>query len=589
MLKKIDHFLDTNPLFAPLVIIIAVFVVYMFSISNAFVLDDISQIAGNTNVISFNIPKLFLGSTFGVTGTSNAEGVYYKPLMTSAYAVIFKVFGGGSAPFHLFQILLHIIDTILVFYIFKRFFSSKLSLFLALIFGIHPFNSESVLYISALQEPLFFFFGGLGFLFATKKSLHRNDYFFSALFMFLSILSKETGILFLLAALFYRLVLIKDKSNFFGLLESYAPVAVIYALLRFSAVGILPTSSDAPYPIMRLTFFQRLLNIPAEFFYYIRNFFFPYDFAVAQHWTITHITLKDFYLPLFVGIFFLFIIVGIFQYLFRAKKTLLLGFTFFTAWFLVGMLAHMNLVPLDATAADRWFYFPVVGLLGMVGMALSSVKIRHNELFNNIFMVIAITILIVFGVRTIIRSFDWRTGLTLDTRDINYSKNSFPLENNYGYELINAGRYDEAEVHLQKSVNLGPWWWLNWNNLGVVERHKGYTQNPKYYAQAEQDFLRAVNNTRTFYLPYENLAELLFNYDTPQKTQHFIVDVSKKKPLSGRLWFFLALTQLKLKDRPGALQAANQARAMLPDDPQVQALYNAIVNNKTIELQKPVY
>lgn len=585
MLRRIDSFLDFNFLVAPLVIIILVFAVYVFSVPNAFVLDDVSQVGGNANIISFNIPKLFLGSTFGVAGTTKAEGVYYKPLMTTSYAIIFKVFGGSSAPFHLFQIILHIINTILVFYIFKKFFTSKLSLFLALIFGIHPFNSESVLYISALQEPLFFVFGALGFLFATKKRLTKTDYMLTASFMFLALLSKEAGILFIIAAIFYRLTFMREKSTLIGVLESYVPVFILYFLLRFSAVGIMPTSTDNPYPIMRLTPFQRLLNVPAETFYYLRNFFFPYDFAVGQHWTISAITPLSFYLPLGACLLFLFIIAASLTYLYKEKSHLFLSLGFFAAWFIVGMVLHLNIIPLDATVADRWFYFPIVGLLGMIGVMITKFKFEKTVLFS----VAAAVIILLLAGRTIYRDFEWRSGLILALHDIKFSQDSFPLENNLGFELINVGRYNEAEAHIKRSTELGPWWWLNWNNLGVVYRHKGYTQNPKYYKDAEQAFLRAVNNTNTFYLPYENLAELLFNYDSPQTSQKFIIDTSKRMPLSGRLWFYLSLTQLKLKDTKGALQAANQAKAALPYDPQISALYSAIVNNKTIEIQRPAY
>ncbi|MFI5265288.1 MAG: glycosyltransferase family 39 protein [Candidatus Levyibacteriota bacterium] len=583
MLKKLETRLEANRLLAPLLIAVCVFAVYVCSIPNNFVLDDPSQVL-NVQVAGFDIPRIFGGSSFGVQGTSTPAGQYYKPLMTTTYALIYKVFGANPAPFHLFQILLAMANAILVFYLLKKFLHPTLALLLALLFGVHPFNSEAVLYVSDLQDMLFFFFGMLGLLFATKHVLSKKDIALSVFFMLLSLLSKETGLLFILMAVAYRLIFFRTKGNSNTLFVALGVLLAFFIPLRFGAVG-LPTTVDKPYPIMRLDLLGRLFNVPAEMFYYIRNFFFPYDFAIAQHWVIKGVTLTTFYLPLTIDVLVILILSLFALFLHRIKSTLLPIYIFFLLWFLLGMAAHLNIYPLDVTVADRWFYMPGVGLIAMLGIMAATYKLDRKQGFFLLFCII----LFILGVRTLVRTFDWRTGLTLATRDVQFANQSFPLENNLAFELINVGRYDEALVHAQKSVEEGPWWWLNWNNLGVIYRHKGFTQDPKYYKNAEDAFRKAVANGGTFYLPYENLAELLTNYDTPQNAQAFIVASSQKITLSGRMFFDLAIVQLELKDTKGALQAANQARLMLPNDPQVQALYQAIKAGKTITIRKPAY
>ncbi len=77
------------------------FLVYANILPNQFVLDDPSQITGNPAVQSIkNIPSLFLGSSFG--GGKNLAGLYYKPIMTTAYTILYTLFGPHPFFFHLF-------------------------------------------------------------------------------------------------------------------------------------------------------------------------------------------------------------------------------------------------------------------------------------------------------------------------------------------------------------------------------------------------------------------------------------------------------------------------------------------------------
>lgn len=582
--------------FIPLV----VFLLYANALGNGFVLDDPSQVLSNRAVQNFDVSAIFFGSTFGV-GAKNV-GVYYKPVMAVSYAAIDRFFGGGAWAFHLVQILLHAVNSIIVFYIFRQFFKKGLALFLALVFAVHPLNSESVLYISALQEPLFFIFGSLALLISIKYRVVSIKYY--ALFGLLiagSLLSKETGVLFLAIITVYRLIFCFEKGQrkqTYVLLFLCLAVFAVYLGLRQVAVG-LPVGGDRPYPVMRLTLMERFVNVPEEVFYYLRNFFVPRDFAVAQHWVVTKIDWRYFWKPLIIDLgvigFFTAILISnfklqIYNFKFRARSHESWAYGFFFVWFVMGMLPHLNIFPLDVTTADRWFYFPMVGLLGMIGMLVDQLPVaRDQRLGRKLLGLLALLVLLVLSTRTFVRTFDWRNGLTLATRDIKYSRDSFPLENNFAFELMSVGRWDEALVHAKKSTELGPWWWLNWNNLGVIYRHKGSAEDAKYFADAEGYFRKATEDNNTFYMPYENLAELLVNYDTPEKASQFIIESSKKMDLSGRLWFYLAIAQSLQNDSKGALQAAERAKIASPEDQQIQMLYQGLTENKKIIFQKPVY
>ena len=698
-----DKFASKYFFLIPLLVVL----VYANSLGNGFVLDDPSQVANNAAVTSFNLPGIFFGSSFGVGG--GTEGIYYKPMMSSSYAVLYHLFGSGAWSFHLLQVLLQAANGIIVFYIFRKFFKSGLAFWLALVFVLHPFNSEAVLYISNLQDVLFFFFGGLAFLVASWKQEQgrsltkvgsssrsvlavepaRTDLFFlrallCGILVLFSMLSKETGIVFIPVIVLYTVFFNfgkKQRWEAYWLFVALGTAFGFYFLLRFAAVG-LPVGLDHPYPIMRLTLGERLVNIPAIGFYYVRNFFAPHDFAVAQHWVVKAVNWNSFWLPLLVDAVFVGVIGGIGVVVWRVRNnaeskkrsvlaesartdlkqgfsgwrsaelrgklskgrskdwdrpclglekvgplrgndlgegpTLFYVYLFFLGWFVCGMLLHLNIFPLDVTVADRWFYFPSVGLLGIIGVfAMSfgkrSVLYAGRTLAKDrpclglnkgrsftwedpwlrtdlVLITAAAFLVLVLSARTFVRVFDWRDGITLATREVKYSKSSFPLENNLAYELINAGRYQEALVHAKRSTALGPWWWLNWNNLGVIYRHLGYVQkDPKLIEMAIVSFGKGADNTDVFLLPYENRAEMLLNYRSPKETIDYIVGSSKKVGTGGRLLFLLALALSQTEDTKGAIDVAYKAYQALPGDPRAEALYQGLVAGKKVQIEPTAY
>ncbi len=557
-------------------------IIYFPSLNNKFVLDDPSQIINNPAVHSIsNIPKLFLGSTFA--GGGGLEGVYYKPVMTTFYTVIYSLFGANPLPFHLIQIILHTLNAFLVFLFLKHFFKLSLSLFLSLIFLVHPINTEAVVYISNLQDTLFFFFGMLALLQLSKDKLRFKNYLLYTLFALLSLLSKETGTLFVLISMVFAATRFKKPVGFIML---NVCLITFYGLVRYAAVGI-PNSSDTPFPIMRLPFWERVLNIPSIIFHYLKTYFYPKDLAVGQMWVIKGINFKDFYLPLVANFLVLsgLILLGL-----RLKNSpQFKTFLFFTTWFILGLGLHLQIIPLDATIADRWMYFPGVGILGIIGIIFSVIASPRGawqsqiRLLRRGLLAMTIIILILLSIRSYTRTLDWKDGLTLALHDTKTNTDSFVMENNLGFEYIEVGNYEEALPHIEKSTFLAPYWWLNWNNLGVIYRHFGDTQ------KAEQAFKKSAENTNNFYLPYQNLAELYLHFKDPRDAETFIAQTSEKLTLNDSLWFLFSITEYKLGNLENALKAAQQAQFLNPNNQTYAQLVTALQNNQKILIQKPEF
>ena len=280
-------------------------ITYAKSLSNGFVGDDLSQILNNNAIRSLgNIPKFFTAGTFYNPVTQKLEGLYYKPLLTTYFSLIYSVASSHAFFYHLVQILLHVTNSILVYLLGLKFFNKRLSILLGLIFLVHPINSEAVLYISSAQEPLFLFFGMFAFLLTIKGKPEGRNFFLVILFLFISVLFKETGLLFSISILVY--VYFFKKKYFLKFFLSIYVIFIIYLIMRASAVPIFKYNIGFS-PISTLGLGRRLINIPFILFSYIKAFLFPVDLASNQTWVVKFISYDKFYRPLLIDILFFWI------------------------------------------------------------------------------------------------------------------------------------------------------------------------------------------------------------------------------------------------------------------------------------------
>ena len=488
MIKKITEFLVK---YFPLIILGLGLVIYLNSFFNGFVWDDEEQVVNNLAIQSLsNIPYLFSQSTFNTGGAAGMGGMYYKPIMPLLFTLIHQFSGLNAWGYHFVQVLIHIGNSYLIYLIFCRFSKKNvLAALLSLIFLVHPGNSETVLYVSGLQDILFMFFGLLGFsVVLTKKSLSNKNWGVIFALLLLSILSKETGILFwLLFSVYFYFYRKTELSTF---LRYLSLLFGLYLVLRLGLAGV-GLNENKLSPIMLSDFATRLQTLPKIIFYYLRLIFFPYNLAISQHWVVRQITWTEFYLPLTISALFF---IGLLTLCLKYKRRSL---WFFSILLIIGLGLHSQLIPLDMTVSERWLYFPLFGMLGIVLILFENSKIKQTTLVG-----ILLFVILLLSVRTLVRIPDWRSGLSLYVKDEPLAKGNFDFENNLGVYLHRDGKHKQALPHYVRSTEIAPHWWTNWNNLGV-----SYQMNNKP-KKAEQAFLKAIKNG-DYYLAYENYANLL--------------------------------------------------------------------------------
>lgn len=573
-----------------LILAVLGFLVFGQSLFQGFIADDQGQIVQNLYIRSLtNIPLFFQGSTFNSGG--NLIGIYYKPILLSAFTLIGSIYGPNPFVFHLVEIIFHILNAFLVFLIFRRVIGKGVAILGSLIFLVHPLNVEPVVYVSTLQDVLLMFFGLLSLFFISKidgtkeitiklgKSaeiiLPKTPTLLVLGFVTLlcSMLSKETGILFVPIILLF--VILFNKKYIASYLGVGGLASLIYLILRFG-VAHMSLNKSSIVPIMDAPLSDRVINIPAIAYYYLKNFFYPKTIIFDQSWVISQVGFKDFYYPLIFDAFVLLIVVGVSVWIWFRNKALIKPYLFFLAWFIVSLSLHLQIYPLDATVADRWFYLPMIGLIGLVSVVFLTL-IKEKPKTNLLVLGVLVLIITAFSIRSFVRVGDWSTGINLISHDLTLTPYPDTLQEGfYGYELMIANRFSDAIPHLQKTVQIYPKSQTAWNNLGNAYLRIGKVDEAKSAYQKSID----IGN---FSLAYENMAELKTHYENPKSAIDFIDNALILYKYDSRLYYYLTLAKYMAGDRNGALSAA-QMNLELSGTQEAFTIYSALKNGQKLQI-----
>src|SRR5258706_1032548 len=369
-----------------LLLLIAIgFLIFAKTLFNGFVLDDIHLIVNSPTIHSLNsIPTLFTQSFRYHNQPSGIFNFYYKPFMFVSFTLLYSIDHGNPFPFHLFQLTIYILNSLLLFTFFSKFWNKKLSFFLSLLFLLQPANIEVVSYSSSLQDTLFFFFGLSSLLISSNKKLNTLlSAFITSILLLFSLLSKETGVLFVFMIPCFMYIFAKAKWRYY--IFSSIVAMGIYLLLRINTLAH-PYTQLLDHHVQHFTLLERLMASFAIFGFSIQELILP-QFKFQEF-------LKTGIIPQIQVLAFaleslIFICILVFCAIWVKKSTKEFRiFIFFSIWLFIGIIFHSQLFfSLDVFIALRWLYFPLVGMLGILGtlfVTSSSKHLRYPKIIKSI-------------------------------------------------------------------------------------------------------------------------------------------------------------------------------------------------------------
>jgi tetratricopeptide (TPR) repeat protein len=489
--------------------------------------------------------------------------------------LLHATFGANVFFFHSTQVALHITNTILIFLLFRKFLAAKLSFFLALLFLIHPINTEAVSYISAVSDPLFVLLGLGAFHVMLKDKLSWFQLFLACVLILLSLLTKEAGFLLLPLIVLYRLLFRRGeyvKTGLFILIPT-----ALYFYLRFAVAHTFFAKAVDFAPIASAPLSERLITIPKIIFFYIWTFFVPARLSIAQHWVVQSPTFQDFYLPLIADMLFIGVLLYVSWQIHKRNRKAFLSFVFFLIWFCITLGLYVQLFPLDMTVAERWFYLPMIGLLGMFGLGAHSIQVKNGYL-KTVGFVGFIMILSLFSIRTLVRNTNWATPYTLFSHDVQITPESFDLQNNYSTELMRRNQYDAALIHTKKAIALNPRYSPAWATAGNIYLLK------KDYKTGISALRKALDLDGGNYVAFYNLIYGSLLSGDYASAKGWSENALRSFPNQPELVLFLAIAEYKVGNTARAFALAKQAHELNPTA-QSQHIYSVIQNNQPLTIE----
>jgi hypothetical protein len=564
MLNKINKLANWQSILVITFVGVAVFAV---GLTNGFQGDDSLQIVNNVPVHSLaNIRTFFEGGTFYDGSNTKLSGIYYRPMMTTVFSVIYTLFGPHAFCYHLVQLLICISSAVVLYLFFRFSFKPLLALFLALLLLVHPIDSEAVYSIPCMQDALFFLFGILGMYILFKyKSI--KSLVLVALCFLLSLLSKETGILFVAMSLVY--VFWFNRRRLYSYVIILIVPIMLWLILKIHFNGLDPRPAVAP--IDQLNLGERLLTAPSIVLLYITKLVFPIKLSSSYYWVYPRYSVSHTLLPLLAdaAVLLLFVYLGFIIHA-RATKSQFSVYLFFAIWAAAGFLLVLQIVPLDMTASETWLYFSMVGILGMIGIAVVTLM-PESHLYSPKILMTMLVIVLLLCFRSALRGPDWKNEYTLGMRDLAASSDDYNADYQIAVYYYNHGDYRLAKGYAERSVALYP----NALNEAMLGANLG---DLGQFGQSQAVLAIAQKYNPNYYIIYDDLAGLTLYTGKQLNNERLLISLDNKLPNDSTVWFYTALLAQRYGYNTGAQNAITQAA----EHGQVQqAAYQDIMNNQT--------
>lgn len=237
-----------------LVYLAIILFIFLPALEGDFLWDDKLFISENPNILGSDFLKNFLTSPFGgVIGLDeksvelNRMVQFYRPTTSLSYWLDFKVWGLNPAGFHLTNVLIHLMNTILLYFILLQLGVTRFSAFSSgLLFALFPLHFENVSWITGRTDLLSFLFAALSVLFFIKffKKEKYSSLIASSAFLLFALLSKENSLM--LIAIYFFFVWQKDLGikKSVAILTPSALSVMAWFILRRIAIGSLVVGSS---------------------------------------------------------------------------------------------------------------------------------------------------------------------------------------------------------------------------------------------------------------------------------------------------------------------------------------------------------
>lgn len=479
-----------------LIIALVAFAVYANTLLNEFVYDDELLVSADSSITSIsNIPKFFTGHA----GFNQVFIWFYRPVVSTSYAIDYAIWKLNPLGFHLTNIIIHVINCLLLYKFLIIIFgqkkktekSSRLRVFIlvgTVIFAIHPIHTEAVSWVSGRTDLLAFtfimasFINYLGYSEEDSALNKKIKFTLTCLFYCISLFAKEVAITLPVMIVLYDLIikkynlktLLKERRYIYLLLIL---ISLAYLLLRKSVLGVFPTDEKKFY-FYGKDFVTVFLTMSQTIPLYLRLLIIPVGLLYQYN---GYLPLTNSFFNPEVLICFLLIIILVILTIYFYKKNALVSYSIL--FFFLTLLPVLNIAPTSNLAAERFLYIPSVSLILVIVFIGYKLDIG---IYKSPFNAAALIFFLIFTILTILRNVDWKNNerlyLSAD------GKPGVALNVNLGNLYVQKKQYNKAEIYYRWAIQANVNDPLANTNLGRAFMLEGKYDSSYYYINKAYQF-----------------------------------------------------------------------------------------------------
>ena len=445
LLKK---YFKENILFVCLLYVVSI-AVYLNSLGGSFaVVDDLQGYIENPNV------RDLVGS------------IKSLELYKIWYAIVFHFFGINPLPMRIMAVITHGLMSILAYVVISLLFGKKIGRVSALLFAVHPVNSESISWISAhfyIIMTLFSYLTILAYILYRKTQKQIYLYFLGTIFLLYMIFFRHPWVIVtpmvILIIDFFILKRGFDMKFYKKFMLIFVPIIIVYLIAMFPQAYKNRTDGENIQNGKVLVNEQALIPIiegyPYSLYSITRLYLFPMDLSVYYDGNRVGAGTK-------ISMYIILILYVTALIYFYSRDKRITGILLLMIVFVAPVFS-----PIKITwyITERYLYFGTAFFTALIAITIFYIE-KKTKISHLAYILVSI-VFILFATRTIIRNRDWKNPETLARATMKTAPLSVRPYNDLAGHYVRSNRVEEAKQYYSKAIRMGASI-VAMNNLGYL-------------------------------------------------------------------------------------------------------------------------
>jgi len=386
---------------------------------------------------------------------TSLEAGFWQPLVWLSHMTDVELFGMDPHGHHLANLILHLANSVLLFLIFTSMTNKTgSSLFLSLLFAVHPLHVETVAWVADRKDLLcaFFWFSTTAAYVAYARRPAWRTYLLVLFFFSLGLMTKPMIVtlpLVLLVLDFWPLgrfprTVTTGEGKFRRLVAEKIPLAILAVPVVFLTFAA-ETRAGALSGVEWVSFAAPLGDAAVNYVAYIIKTFLPSDLAVfyplkrPSPWQVL------------LSVLFLGAVTSMILYHHERYPFAVTGWL----WYLFSLVPVSGIVRVGSHGlADRYTYIPLIGLFIMA--AWGGGRLSRETPGGRWGVTMAFFCVFVMSWTSWEQVQTWRNTETVFNHALAVTEGNWLAHGNLGVWLLEKGRAEDAVFHFQEAIRINP-------------------------------------------------------------------------------------------------------------------------------------